>query len=98
MFIRAGEPSLLHCLWVRGQRGNSASLLLISSTLSNRLSCQTGSFCGFSELASTVRLTGLVVLVDFFFNSLVVRVPCGLIFWRFWLFIDFRLVVILLVV
>ena len=40
----------------------------------------------------------LVVLVDFFFNALVVRVPCSLIFWHFWLFIDFRLVVILLVV
>ena len=39
---------------------------------------------------------GLVVLVDFFFNSLVVRVPGSLIFWHFWLFIDFRLVVILL--
>ena len=41
---------------------------------------------------------GLVVLVDFFFNSLVVGVPCSLIFWHFWLFIDFRLVVILLLV
>ena len=44
------------------------------------------------------RLTGLVVLIDFFFNSLVVRVPCSLIFWRFWLFSDFRLVVIRLLV
>ena len=26
-----------------------------------------------------------------FFNSLVVRVPCNLIFWHVWLFIDFRL-------
>ena len=43
-------------------------------------------------------LTGLVVLVDFFFNSLIVGVPCCLIFWCFWLFIDFRLVVILLLV
>ena len=43
-------------------------------------------------------LTDLVVLVDLFLNSLVVRVPCSLIFWRFWLFIDFRLVVILLLV
>ena len=43
-------------------------------------------------------LTGLVVLVDCFFNSLVVRVPSSLIFWHFWLFIDFRLVVILLLV
>ena len=43
-------------------------------------------------------LTGLVVLFDFFFNSLVVGVPCSLIFWCFWLFIDFRLVVILLLV
>ena len=33
---------------------------------------------------------------DFFYNSLVVRVPCSLIFWHSWLFIDFRLVVILL--
>ena len=44
------------------------------------------------------RLTSLVVLVDFFFNSLVVGVPHSLIFWCFWLFIDFRLVVILLLV
>ena len=43
-------------------------------------------------------LTGLVVLIDFFFNSVIVRVPCSLIFWGFWLFIDFRLVVILLLV
>ena len=41
---------------------------------------------------------GLVVLVDFFFNSLVVRVQCSLIFLRSWLFIDFRLVILLLVV
>ena len=34
----------------------------------------------------------------FFFNSLVVRVPCSLIFWCFWLFIDFRLVGVLLLV
>ena len=43
-------------------------------------------------------LTSVVVLVDFFFNSLVVGVPCSVIFWHFWLFIDFRLVVILLLV
>ena len=49
----------------------------------------------FSPLA---RVTGLVGLVDCFFNSLVVRVPWSLIFWHFWLFIDFRLVVILLLV
>ena len=50
-----------------------------------------------SEQSCTVlHLTSMVVLVDFFFNSLVVRVPCSLIFWHFWLFIDFRLVVILL--
>ena len=55
--------------------------------------------CSFSESACAFRLlTDLVVLVDFFFNSLVVRVPYSLIFWRFWLFIDFRLVVILLLV
>ena len=53
----------------------------------------------FSELAHRVQcLIGLVVLIDFFFNSFVVGVPCSLIFWRFWLFIDFRLVVILLLV
>ena len=33
-----------------------------------------------------------------FFNSMVVGVPCSLIFWHFWLFIDFSLVVILLLV
>ena len=43
-------------------------------------------------------LTGLVVLVDFFFNSLVVAALCSLIFWSFWLFMDIRLVVILLLV
>ena len=41
---------------------------------------------------------GLVVLVEFYFNSFVVGVPCSLIFWHFWLFIDFQLVVILLLV
>ena len=40
-------------------------------------------------------LTGLVVLFDCFFNFVVVGVPCSLIFWHFWLFIDFRLAVIL---
>ena len=50
--------------------------------------------CGFSLFA---RLTSLIGLVDFFI-SLVVGVPCSLIFWHFWLFIDFRLVVILLLV
>ena len=49
----------------------------------------------FSPSAS---LTGLVGLVDCFFNSLDVRVLCSLIFWHFWLFMDFRLVVILLLV
>ena len=60
---------------------------------------------GFSQLAPPAQsaalpqvLTGLVVLVDFFFNSLVVGVPCSLIFWNFWLFIDFRLAVFLLLV
>ena len=43
-------------------------------------------------------LTGLVVLFNFLFNSLVARVLCSLIFWHFWLFIDFRLVVIVLLV
>ena len=43
-------------------------------------------------------LTGLVVLVDFFFNSLADGVPCSLIFWHFWLFLDFKLVIILLLV
>ena len=33
-----------------------------------------------------------------FFNFFVGRVPCNLIFWRFWLFINFRLVIILLLV
>ena len=47
---------------------------------------------------SICSLTSLVVLVDCFFNSVVVRVPCSLIFWHFWLFIDFRLFVILLLV
>ena len=42
--------------------------------------------------------TGLVVLVDFFFNSLADGVPCSLIFWHFWLVLDFRSVVILLLV
>ena len=43
-------------------------------------------------------LISLVVLFNCFFNSMVVGVPCGLIFCHFWLFIDFRLVVILLLV
>ena len=34
----------------------------------------------------------------FFFNSLVVRLPCSLIFWQFWLFFVFKLVGILLLV
>ena len=32
----------------------------------------------------------------FFFNSLVVALPCSLIFWQFWLFFVFKLVVILI--
>ena len=54
---------------------------------------------GFSELDHLVRrLTSLVVLFDCFFNSVIVGVPWILIFWHFWLFIDFRLVVVLLLV
>ena len=37
-------------------------------------------------------------LGECFFNSLVVRVPCSLIFWHFWLFIVFRFVVLLLLI
>ena len=50
------------------------------------------------QFLSVHHLTRLVVLIDCFFNSLVVWVPCSLIFWQFWLFIDLRLIVILLVV
>ena len=32
----------------------------------------------------------------FFFNSLVVGLPCSLIFWKFWLFFVFKFVVVLL--
>ena len=32
------------------------------------------------------------------FNTLVVGVPCSLIFWQFWLFIVFKLVVVFLLV
>ena len=34
----------------------------------------------------------------FFFNSLVVGLPCSLIFWQFWLFSVFKFVVVLLLV
>ena len=34
----------------------------------------------------------------FFFNSLVVRLPYSLIFWKFWLFFVFKFVVVLLLV
>ena len=34
----------------------------------------------------------------FFFNSLFVRLPYSLIFWQFWLFSDFKFVVVLLLV
>ena len=44
MFTWAGQPSLLCCLWGRSQRGNSAACLLFSSTLSNELLCENGSF------------------------------------------------------
>ena len=54
--------------------------------------------CGFSPSACLTSLVGLGGLVDCFSNSLVVRVPCHSIFWHFWLFFDFRLVVILLLV
>ena len=52
--------------------------------------------CG--SLLPPARLTPRVDLIDCLFNSLVVAVPCSLVFWHFWLFIDFRLVVILLLV
>ena len=51
------------------------------------------------RLARKVRcLTSLVVLVDFFFNSWLSKFHAVWFFWSFWLFIDFRLVVILLLV
>ena len=34
----------------------------------------------------------------FFFNSLVVRLPCSMIFWQFWLFFVYKFVVVLLLV
>ena len=37
-------------------------------------------------------------LGECFFNSLVIGVPCSLIFWHFWLFVVFKLVAILLLV
>ena len=37
-------------------------------------------------------------LGECFFNSLVFRVPCSLLFWQFWLFIVLKLVIILLLV
>ena len=118
---------LQHCLWGRGQRGNSAAFLLVSSPLSNKLSCETGSFShrgnhsspqstlnlsftfsqpcscgplpcsGFSEPALPTWPCPRFLLVwcfcmIFFFNSLVVRVPCSSILWCFWLLIDFRVV------
>ena len=46
----------------------------------------------------SLHLTNLVGLVDSFFNSVVVIVPYSLIFWHFSLFINFRLVVIFLLV
>ena len=51
--------------------------------------------CCMTSLPSSTPPTGLGKC---FFNPLVVRVLCSLIFWHFWLFIVFRLVVILLVV
>ncbi|KAF6119761.1 hypothetical protein HJG60_010172 [Phyllostomus discolor] len=52
-------------------------------------------------LSWPARSTALLVFLlwlTFFFNSLVVKVARSLISWRFCLFIDFRLVVILLLV
>ena len=53
--------------------------------------------CGFFLSTHLPHFPGLppTSLVDCFFNSLVVGAPCSLIFWHFWLFIVFRLVVIL---
>ena len=77
----------------------SALLAQAPGAVQPALPSMSASCCGFSESAGLVcRLTGLVFLVDFFFNSLVVGVPCSLIFRPFWLFIDFRLIVVLLVV
>ena len=80
------------------------SALSLSFAFSQPCPCSPLPCHGFSQLALPARsaaslqvLTGLVVLVDFL-NFLVVGVPCSLIFWSFWLFIDFRLVVILLLV
>ena len=47
---------------------------------------------------STALPVWLFCLTVFLFNSVFVGVPCSLIFWHFWLFIDFILVVILFLV
>ena len=134
MFKWAGLLSLLHSLWGRGQRGNNSACQLVSSPLSNRLGCQTGSISHRgnpslsprSALSLSFPLKSVLPLRSqavspaplqffwvsqgglpyqsgcsgwfFFFNSLVVRVPCSLIFWCFWVFVDFRFAVILLLV
>ena len=71
--------------------------LVISSSLS---SISEALLCSFiwAMFLCLGTLVWLFWLIFFFFNSLVVGVPCSLIFWCFWLFIDFTLVVILLLV
>ena len=85
---------LQHCLWGRGQRGNSAAPFLICSTLSKGLSCETGSFshcinchCPLSTLSlnfsfSQPRLQGLPLHHSFF--ELAARFAT-LPVWLFWL-------------
>ena len=89
----------LTCLSLAHFPMNSRVRLGVSPTLATTVvHCQLSLSFAFSQPCPhsplPLVLTGLVVLVDFFFNSLVVGVPWSLIFWRFW-FIDFRLVVIL---
>ena len=126
-YSEAGQPSLLCCLWGRGQRGNNAAGLLGSSStfqwtivwdwefllpwqiaplppyspqsaLSLSFPCSQPHLNGLLPRGGLSLSTCFTNPVDCFFNSLVVRIPCSLIFWHFWLFIDFRLVVIFLLV
>ena len=83
---------------------SSQLTLSLSSTFSQPRLCGPPPHQAFSQTAQPAQsstslrvLTGMIWFI-FFFNSLFVRVPCSLIFWHFWLFIHFRLVVILLLV
>ena len=70
---------------------------LYQDTTSHTLFLQPLPCCLFSPAHLPISTSPTILDECFFFNSLVVRLSCSLIFWHFWLFYVFKFVVLFVV-